>query len=178
MLTLLWVACLELNRITGKDYRLLPFVGYMADLGINSASAYINDISPTICRRLLDGEYNPEEDYSERKYLASSWESLTARLYRFSLKELCEVLPVPLLPRKDIIAGKKPVTVYLCFPEKDLLSKAPVIRLVLESILSEMIDYFDSTKGNCRETLVNWMKREQWVCQVFRNMFQLFTADA
>ena len=56
---------------------------------------------------------------------------------------------------KDIIAGKKPVTVYLCFPEKDLLSKAPVIRLVLESILSEMIDYFDNTKGqNCRETLV------------------------
>ena len=54
----------------------------------------------------------------------------------------------------DIIAGKKPVTVYLCFPEKDLLSKAPVIRLVLESILSEMIDTFDTTKGrNCRPTL-------------------------
>ena len=32
MLTLLWLACLELNRITGKDYRLLPFVGKMADL--------------------------------------------------------------------------------------------------------------------------------------------------
>src|SRR5215510_13310330 len=53
-----------------------------------------------------------------------------------------------------IIAGKKPVTVYLCFPEKDLLAKAPVIRLVLESLLSEMIDTFDSTKGhNCRPTL-------------------------
>jgi type IV secretion system protein VirD4 len=53
-----------------------------------------------------------------------------------------------------IIAGKKPVTVYLCFPEKDLLSKAPVIRLVLESILSEMIDTFDNTKGrNCHPTL-------------------------
>ena len=52
MLTLLWVACLELNRITGKDYRLLPFVGYMADLGINSASAFIqrhftNHLPPT-----------------------------------------------------------------------------------------------------------------------------------
>jgi type IV secretory pathway TraG/TraD family ATPase VirD4 len=39
----------------------------------------------------------------------------------------------------DVIAGKKPVTVYLCFPEKDLLAKAPVIRLVLESLLSEMV---------------------------------------
>jgi hypothetical protein len=63
MLTLVWLACRELNRITGKDYRLLPFVGYMADLGLNPAAAFINDISPTIARRLLDGEYNPEQDY-------------------------------------------------------------------------------------------------------------------
>jgi type IV secretion system protein VirD4 len=154
MLTLLWVACLELNRITGKDYRLLPFIGYMADLGINSASAFINDISPPVCRRLLDGEYNPEEDYSERKYLASSWESLTARLYPLLTERIVRSFAGSSFTAKDIIAGKKPVTVYLCFPEKDLLSKAPVIRLVLESILSEMIDYFDSTKGqNCRPTL-------------------------
>ena len=39
MLTLLWLACLELNRITGKEYRLLPFVGKMADLGLNSAAS-------------------------------------------------------------------------------------------------------------------------------------------
>jgi type IV secretory pathway TraG/TraD family ATPase VirD4 len=45
-------------------------------------------------------------------------------------------------------------TVYLCFPEKDLLSKAPVIRLVLESILSEMIATYDTTNGrNCQPTL-------------------------
>jgi hypothetical protein len=60
MLTLLWLACLELNRITREDYRLLPFVGKMADLGLNSAASFINDISPTIARRLLEGEYNPE----------------------------------------------------------------------------------------------------------------------
>ena len=40
MLTLLWLACLELNRITGEQYRLLPFVGKMADLGLNSAAAH------------------------------------------------------------------------------------------------------------------------------------------
>jgi type IV secretion system protein VirD4 len=154
MLTLLWLACLELNRITEHDYRLLPFVGKMADLGLNSAAAFINDISPTIARRLLDGEYDPEEDYDDKRFLSSSWESLTARLYPLLTERIVRCFGGSSFTGADIIAGKKPVTVYLCFPEKDLLSKAPVIRLVLESILSEMIDTFDSALGrNCHPTL-------------------------
>jgi type IV secretory pathway TraG/TraD family ATPase VirD4 len=154
MLTLLWLACLELNRITGEQYRLLPFVGKMADLGLNSAAAFINDISPTIVRRLLDSEYDPEQDYDDKRFLSSSWESLTARLYPLLTEKIVRCFAGSSFTGADIIAGKKPVTVYLCFPEKDLLSKAPVIRLVLESILSEMIDTFDSALGrNCRPTL-------------------------
>ena len=154
MLTLLWLACLELNRQTRKDYRLLPFVGKMADLGLNSAARFINDISPSIARRLLDSEYDPEEDYDDKRFLSSSWESLTARLYPLLTERIVRCFAGSSFTGADIIAGKKPVTVYLCFPEKDLLSKAPVIRLVLESILSEMIDTFDNTKGrNCRPTL-------------------------
>jgi type IV secretion system protein VirD4 len=154
MLTLLWLACLELNRITGEDYRLLPFVGKMADLGLNSAASFLYDISPTITRRLLDGEYNPEQDYDDKRFLSSSWESLTARLYPLLTERIVRCFAGSSFTGADVIAGKKPVTVYLCFPEKDLQSKAPVIRLVLESILSEMIDTFDNSKGrNCRPTL-------------------------
>jgi type IV secretion system protein VirD4 len=154
MLTLLWLACLELNRITGEDYRLLPFVGKMADLGLNSAAHFINDISPAIARRLLDSEYDPEQDYDDQRFLSSSWESLTARLYPLLTERIVRCFAGSSFTGSDVIAGKRPVTVYLCFPEKDLLSKAPVIRLVLESILSEMIDTFDTTKGrNCRPTL-------------------------
>jgi type IV secretory pathway TraG/TraD family ATPase VirD4 len=154
MLTLLWLACLELNRIKGEDYRLLPFVGKMADLGLNSAAHFINDISPTIARRLLDGEYDPEQDYDDKRFLSSSWESLTARLYPLLTEKIVRCFGGSSFTGADIIAGKRPVTVYLCFPEKDLLSKAPVIRLVLESILSEMIDTFDTTNGrNCHPTL-------------------------
>jgi type IV secretion system protein VirD4 len=60
---------------------------------------------------------------------------------------------------RDIIAGTKPVTVYLCVPEKDLHAKKPVIRLVLESLMAEMKEYFDDAPGEtaaekgCREVL-------------------------
>jgi type IV secretion system protein VirD4 len=155
MLTLLWLACRELNRFTNEKYHLLPFVGKMADLGLNSAASIINEISPTIARRLLDGEYNPEQDYDEKRFLSSSWESLTARLYPLLTERILRCFAGSAFTGADIIAGKKPVTVYLCFPEKDLLAKAPVIRLVLESLMAEMLDTFDTTKGrNCRPTLV------------------------
>src|SRR5262249_18816780 len=47
----------------------------------------------------------------------------------------------------------------ICVPEKDLLAKRPVIRLVLESLMGEMKDYFDDAPGDtaaekgCREVL-------------------------
>ena len=40
----------------------------MADLGLNSAAHFINDISPAIARRLLDSEYDPEEDYDDKRF--------------------------------------------------------------------------------------------------------------
>ena len=51
------------------------------------------------------------------------------------------------------------MTVYLCVPEKDLHAKAPVIRLVMESLLAEMKEYFDDAPGEtaaekgCRQVL-------------------------
>jgi len=157
LLTLLWLAGLELNQLAGEEnhYRLLPFVGKMADLGLNSAAPIIHSISPTLVRRLLDGEYNPEKDYDEKRFLANSWESLTARLYPLLTERILRCFAGSAFTGTDIIAGKKPVTVYLCFPEKDLFAKAPVITLVLESLFAEMLDTYDTTKGrNCRRTLI------------------------
>jgi type IV secretion system protein VirD4 len=56
---------------------------------------------------------------------------------------------------KDIIAGKNPVSVYLRIPEGQLEAKAPLIRLVLESITREMFDTFDEPHGQtCRPVLL------------------------
>src|SRR4030095_1325417 len=53
------------------------------------------------------------------------------------------------------IAGERPVTVYLRIPERMLKGKAPLIRLVLESLTSEMFDAYDERKGQgCRPVLL------------------------
>jgi type IV secretion system protein VirD4 len=159
MLTLVWLACLEFNRCTGEDYRLLPFVGDMADLGINRAAKVMHDISPDLARRFLDEDYNPNKDYTESKYLANSWESVTARLYPIFTERIRRCFNGSAFTARDLIAGKKPVTVYLCIPEADLAAKAPVLRLVMESLLAEMKLYFDDAPGEtaaekgCRQVL-------------------------
>jgi type IV secretion system protein VirD4 len=160
MLTIGFLAGREANRLAGKkDAPLLPFVGYMADLGLNRAAKRIHDSSPDLARRFLDEDYHPTKDYTENKYLANSWESVTARLYPLLTERILRCFNGSDFTAREIIAGKKPVTVYICVPEADLFAKAPVIRLVMESLLAQMKQYFDDAPGEtaaekgCREVL-------------------------
>src|SRR5918912_4272893 len=55
MLTIVFQAGREANRKKGKpDAPLLPFVGHMADLGVNRAAQLMDAISPDLARRFLD----------------------------------------------------------------------------------------------------------------------------
>jgi type IV secretion system protein VirD4 len=160
MLTVVLQAGREDNRKRGKkDAPLLPFVGYMADLGLNRAAKLLYEISPDLARRFLDEDYNPDKDYKQDKYLANSWDGATARLYPLLTERILRCFNGSDFTAKDIIAGTKPVTVYICVPEKDLQAKAPVIQLVLESLLGEMKEYFDDAPGEtaaekgCRDVL-------------------------
>ena len=160
MLTIVFLAGREANRqAEQEDAALMPFVGYMADLGLNRAAKTIPDISPDLCRRFLDEEYDPEKDYTQNKFLANSWESVTARLYPLLTEKMLRCLNGSDFTTRDIIAGEKPVTVYICIPEADLHAKAPVIRLVMESLLAGMKQYFDDAPGEtavekgCRKVL-------------------------
>ena len=152
MLTIVFLAGREANRQAGKDDApLLPFVGQMADFGLNRAASTIYAISPDLARRFLDEDYNPDKDYTENRYLANSWESVTARLYPLLTERILRCFNGSDFTARDIIAGKKPVTVYICVPEADLLAKAPVITLVLESLMAEMKQYFDDAPGETAE---------------------------
>ena len=158
MLMVVFIAGREANR-GKKDAPLFPFVGHMADLGLNRAAALIYDISPDLARRFLDEDYNPDKDYTENRYLMNSWELVTARLYPLLTERILRCFNGSDFTAVDIIAGQKPVTVYLCIPEEDLQAKSPVIRLVMESLMKQMKRYSDDAPGEtalekgCRDVL-------------------------
>src|SRR5919199_4083080 len=150
-----WQACLELNRKTGANYRLLPFTRWLAKLGINPAAEAINAISPALAREMLDGEYNPSLDYRDNRYFANSWQSSRARMFPLLTETVVRCFNGSDFTGRDIIAGEKPVSVYLRVPQDMLEAKAPVIRLVLESLTTEMFATFDERHGQgCRPVLM------------------------
>jgi type IV secretion system protein VirD4 len=155
MEVLKWQACLELNRKTGAKYRLLPFTRALSKLGINPAANALSAISPHIAQELLDGAYDPKENYKDNKYFANSWQASRARMFPLLTDEVVRCFNGSDFTGADIIAGEKPVSVYLRIPEGSLEAKAPLIRLVLESLTTEMFATFDNPQGRtCRPVLV------------------------
>ena len=58
-------------------------------------------------------------------------------------------------PRDIITTGEHPISVYLHWPEKDLLSLSPFIQLMWDSLINGMIDAYDTLKGEgCYPVLV------------------------
>jgi type IV secretion system protein VirD4 len=159
MLTVVFLAGCEANRQAGKkEAALLPFVGCMADLGLNRAAKVMHDISPDLARRFLDEDYNPHKDYTENKYLANSWESVTARLYPLLTGEVRRMLAGSAFTGRDLMRATKPVTVYLRMPEEDLFALSPVTRLVLDSLIQELFATYkqaeqEGTQERCRKVL-------------------------
>jgi type IV secretion system protein VirD4 len=155
MEVLKWQACLELNRQSGTEYRLLPFTRALAKLGINPAAKALHAISPALAQEMLDGEYEPERDYRENKYFANSWQGSRARLFPLLTEDVVRCFQGSDFTGRDIIAGKEPVSVYLRIPEEELEAKASLLRLVLESLAKEMFTTFDKRKGQgCRPVLL------------------------
>src|SRR5215211_8090455 len=114
MLLIVLLTGREANRKRGeKDGPLMPFVGYMADLGLNRAAKVMYDISPNLCRRFLDEFFSPDKATTEKKYLRDAWESVVARLYPLLTERILRCLNGADFTAHDIIAGDKPVTVYI-----------------------------------------------------------------
>jgi len=155
MEVLKWQACLELNRKTGAHYRLLPFTRWLARLGINPAAKALNAISPRIAQALFDGEYDSSLDYRDNRYFANSWQSSRARSFPLLTEKVVRCFNGSDFTGADIIAGEAPVSVYIRVPQGMLESKAPVLRLILESISTEMFATHDTRKGQgCRPVLM------------------------
>jgi type IV secretion system protein VirD4 len=159
MLTIVSLAGREVNRRAGKeDAALLPFIGYMADLGLNRAARLIDEISPELARRFLDEDYHPDKDYTENKYLVNSWQAVTARLYPLLTEEVRRMLAGSDFTGRDLMLSQKPMTVYLRVPEEDLSALSPVTRLVLDSLIHELFTTYKQAEkegwtDKCRKVL-------------------------
>jgi type IV secretion system protein VirD4 len=148
MVTQLFLAAREENRLAGYEkYRLLPYAGQLMHLPINQVAAHLHALSPELATKFLSGAYNPEKDYDEKKFLTSSWETATSRLYPILSDELLRCFDGSDFTASDIMTSPTPITVYLRLPEAELLALAPVVRLIFQTLIHDLQTTYDKRPG-------------------------------
>jgi type IV secretion system protein VirD4 len=156
MLTQLFRAGREENRLAGfEKYHLLPYAGQLMNLPINQVAAHLNVLSPLLATKFLSGAYDSKKDYDEKRFLTSSWETATSRLYPILSDELLRCFDGSDFTAEALLTSSTPITVYLRLPEGDLEALSPMVRLLTQTIIHDGIRTYDKRKGEgCYPLLV------------------------
>ncbi len=147
MLTQLFLAARNENKAP------LPYARSLIRSGLSETAARLNLVDPTLATQFLDVGYT-DANLSDR-FLLSSWGTLTARM-----RPLLTETVVRCFTHADFNAGKllrsdKPVSIYLRWPEKDLLALSPLVRLLWGTLIDELISVYDAHQGkDCRPVLL------------------------
>jgi type IV secretion system protein VirD4 len=125
----------------------------MVNSGLEATAQRLYRVSPNLATKFLEVQYN-HVDW-ENKFLVSAWETLSARLYPLLTENIVRCLSGSDFTPKSIIQSKKPVTVYLRWPEYKLHALSPLIKLIWATLINEMVYTYDSTRGeNCYPVLL------------------------
>jgi type IV secretion system protein VirD4 len=147
MLTQLFLAAHRERRAA------LPYARHLIRSGLTSTAQRLNQVDPTLATQFLD-VHLAEANLSDR-FLLSAWGTLTARLRPLLTETVVRCLTQADFAAGDLLRGDQPVTVYLRWPEKDLLALSPLVRLLWGSLIDELITTFDETAGRgCRPVLL------------------------
>jgi type IV secretion system protein VirD4 len=147
MLTQLFLAARE------EGIPPLPYARLMIRAGLSRAARRLRALSTELATQFLDVEFE-EANLSDR-FLLSAWGTLTARMRSLLTETVVRTVSGTDLNVPDVMQGTSPVTVYLRWPERDLLVLSPLVRLIWGSIIDELITTYDKREGKaCQPALL------------------------
>ncbi len=150
MLTQLFLA----GRIEGKAP--FPYVRQIINGGLPDAAQRLNMVSPQLATKFLDVSFKEakEANFTDR-FLLSAWSTLTAKMESLLTETVVRSLAGSDFIPRELMFLEKPITIYLRWNERDLLSLAPLVRLMWGSLIDELITAYDKAQGkNCHPVLL------------------------
>ena len=150
MLTMLFLAA----QIEG--YPKFPYVREALLAGLSATVRRLQKVSPILATRFLtDTIEAASRTRSEDKFLLHAFGTLDVKLTAILTDTVAKTLSGSDFKARDIIAGKRPVTVYLQWPEEQLTALAPLVRLIMGTLIKGMTTTHDKLQGaSCRPVLV------------------------
>src|SRR3954454_13765350 len=163
MLTQLLVASkIELELAAPEDkasFAPLAYVRHMVHIGLFDAAVRLQKLSlehklyPNLATKLLDCRF--ELANFESAFLIDCWSTLSTQMDSLLSDSVVRCFSGSDFTAEDIMCGEKPVTVYLCWSERDLISLNPMVKLVWTSLLEDLKYVFDTRQGKgCKPVLV------------------------
>jgi type IV secretory pathway TraG/TraD family ATPase VirD4 len=140
--------------------RALPFAYKILNEGLYGTATILKIISdkhtfyPHLATKFLDISY--EQADFDSKFLQDCYSTMSARINNILTKETVRCFTGSDFTGRDIItSGDHPVSLYLCWPERDVLTLSPLIELVWDCLINDMVDAYDAAKGEgCSRTLL------------------------
>ncbi len=130
-----------------------PYVRHLIHAGLAAAVERLQTISPQLATQFLDVSY-ADANFSDR-FLLSAWGTLTARMRPLLTETVIRSLTDSDFQPADLLTGEKPVTVYLRWPERNLLALSPLVRLLWGTLIDELITTYDNAAGKqCKPVLL------------------------
>jgi type IV secretory pathway TraG/TraD family ATPase VirD4 len=121
--------------------------------GLKPTAERVHVINPELTTQFLDVPFS-DANFSDR-FLLSAWGTLTARLRPLLTETVIRSLAGCDVLASDVITAATPITVYLRWPERDLLALSPLVRLIWGSLIDELITTYDVAQGNnCNPVLL------------------------
>src|SRR5258708_15205076 len=131
----------------------LPYTRCITQLGLAGAAKRLHALSPELATQFLDGSFQ-DANFTDRFFL-SSCGTLTASIKPLLTETVVRCLSASDFTPADLMQTNRPITVYLRWPERDLLALSPLVRLVWGSLIDELITTYDKVEGkDCQPVLL------------------------
>jgi type IV secretion system protein VirD4 len=131
----------------------IPYARALIRQGLAATAARLNALSPELATQFLDVAF-ADANLSDR-FLLSSWGTLSARMRPLLTETVIRSLAASDFAPSNLMTGDRPVSVYLRWPERDLLALSPLVRLLWGSLIDELVAAYDRKAGQgCKPVLL------------------------
>jgi type IV secretion system protein VirD4 len=130
----------------------LPYARELIHLGLRGAGARLDQVDPRLARLLL-ADAVEDADW-ESRFLTGSWQTLVSRVMPLLTENVVRTFGGSDFRPADLL-GPEPISVYLRLSERDMRGLKPLLRLVWESLLNDMVAHYDQLAGEgCHPVLL------------------------
>src|SRR6266699_4992547 len=131
----------------------LPYARGIIRQGLQRAAHLLHEVSAELATQFLDVSF-AQANFTDR-FLLSAWGTLSARMRPLLTETVVRCFAGSDFSPAELLQSETPVSVYLRWPERDLLSLSPLVRLLWGSLIDELITTYDASQGNrCHPVLL------------------------